>query len=127
MKKTFFILAIAVLVYACGSGEAEPETTTETSQTPDLSNNPVYLKGLKIISETGCATCHKVEEKIIGPSFTEIAAKYASLPDTIIDNLSKKIIDGSVGVWGEIPMPPNPNISEEDAKAMVHYIFLFKK
>jgi len=62
-----------------------------------------------------------------GPSYRDVANKYASLPDTIVTHLAGKIIKGGSGVWGEVPMTPHPALSEEDAKSMVKYILLLKK
>ena len=93
----------------------------------DLSVNPDYQKGLELISKSNCLTCHKVDETLIGPKYRDVANKYTGLPDTIIRHLAGKIINGGKGVWGEVLMTPHPEVSQEDAEAMVKYILLLKK
>ena len=135
MKKIYCLMfASAVFITACNSGEEKEttestETTTETTTETggaDLSSNPVYQAGLAIEVKQDCATCHKVDTKIIGPSYREIANKYAPAQDTTVDRLANKIIAGGTGVWGPDLMTPHPNLSEADAKALVHYILLLK-
>ena len=135
MKKVLLVAPAFFLLIACGnnsSGDAKKtdtvsKQTTTPAGTNDLSSNPVYQKGLELESKSDCATCHRVEEKLQGPSFRDIANKYASMPDTIVGHLAGKIITGGKGVWGEIMMTPHPALSKDDAEALVKYIFLFKK
>lgn len=135
MKKVVFpIIALAFLV-ACGSNESKEqgqtpestENTGSTGSTTDLSSNPDYKAGLALIAKNDCLTCHKIDEKLIGPPYRDVANKYAAMPDTIVHHLATKIIDGGSGVWGEVPMTPHPNISVADAETMVKYILLLKK
>ena len=67
-----------------------------------------------------------VDRKIVGPSYADVAAKYESTEENIA-MLAQKVIAGGQGVWGEVPMPPHPGLSEEDAKDMVAYVLLLKK
>ena len=67
-----------------------------------------------------CLTCHMVDKKLVGPGFKEIAAKYKGDGGAVAD-LSKKVINGTSGTWGPIPMPPNP-VSEAEAKTLVEWI-----
>lgn len=69
----------------------------------------------------GCLACHGVENKIVGPSFKEIAAKYKG-DDSAAVTLEEKVIKGGSGVWGSIPMPPNSAVSEEESKALVTWV-----
>jgi len=79
-----------------------------------------------LMKKNGCAACHGVDKKIIGPSYVDVAAKYGSEKDAT-PKLSKKVKDGSVGVWGPIPMPPNANIPDADIKELVTWIMTLKK
>ena len=79
-----------------------------------------------LIAKSDCLTCHKVDEKLTGPPYRDVANKYADLPDTIVTHLADKIRSGGSGVWGEIMMLPHPAISQADAEAMVKYILLLK-
>ena len=114
------IVFILVYLIACSPSKKMMKTSLIN---PDASDS---LEGLKLVKESDCVTCHSIKEKLIGPSFTNIAVKY----DLTIDNinkLSEKIIRGGGGVWHEIPMTPHPDVIKENAKAMVKYILLLKK
>ncbi|HEU4790744.1 MAG TPA: c-type cytochrome, partial [Flavobacterium sp.] len=63
-------------------------------------------EGELIMKKQDCATCHKIDKKVIGPSFLDISKKY-SMNDKNINYLSDKIIKGGSGVWGTIPMAPH--------------------
>ena len=80
---------------------------------------------MELIAKSDCLTCHKVGEKLIGPSYKDVAAKYES-NDENIAMLAGKIIKGGQGVWGQIPMTAHQQLSEADAKQMVKYILLLK-
>ena len=131
------LLAVAGLTFACGGGEKSAESTTEAaapaaapaqeiSLEDKYKDNPIYIKGLEKVKGSDCTSCHMVERKIVGPSYADVAAKYESTDENIA-MLAKKVIEGGVGVWGEVPMPPHPGLSEEDAKDMVAYVLLLKK
>ena len=69
----------------------------------------------------GCMACHKVDVKVVGPAYKDVAAKYKD-DATAVDTLVAKVKAGGKGVWGEIPMPPNPAVSDEDLKTLVTWI-----
>jgi cytochrome c len=129
------LIALVGFTFACGGGDTKTETTAETvAEAPakemtleeKYQNDPVYIKGLEKVKASDCMSCHMVERKIVGPSYAEVAAKYEST-DENISMLAQKVINGGVGVWGEVPMPSHPGLSEEDAKDMVSYVLLLKK
>ncbi len=129
------LIALAGLTFACGGGEKAAETTAEPaaaapakeiSLEEKYQNDPVYIKGLEKLKTSDCTSCHMVERKIVGPSYAEVAAKYENTEDNVT-LLATKVIQGGVGVWGEVPMPAHPGLSEEDAKDMVRYVLLLKK
>jgi cytochrome c len=68
-----------------------------------------------------CVACHAEAAKKVGPAYKDVAKKYAGKSDAI-DYLTKKIKTGGSGVWGPIPMPPHPQVTEADARAMATYI-----
>ena len=68
-----------------------------------------------------CLTCHSVDKKLVGPSYKEIAAKYKT-DKTAEAKLVDKVKKGGVGVWGQIPMPPNEKVPEADIKALVKWV-----
>lgn len=68
-----------------------------------------------------CMACHAVASKLVGPSFKEVAAKYADQKGAQ-DNLVQKVLKGSAGVWGPMPMPANAQVSEADAHTLVKWV-----
>jgi cytochrome c len=79
-----------------------------------------------MMKKDGCAACHAVDKKIIGPSYQEVAAKYKGDKDAPA-KLAKKVKEGGSGVWGQVPMPPNATTSDADVKALVDWILTLKK
>ncbi len=79
----------------------------------------------KLLQSSGCMTCHGVDKKVIGPSYQEIAAKYRNDKGAEAA-LIKKVKGGGKGAWGEMPMPPNPHVKDEDIKTMVQWILAIK-
>jgi cytochrome c len=67
-----------------------------------------------------CLACHQVDKKAIGPAYQEIAKKYKG--QNVAANLEQKVKKGGVGVWGQIPMPPNAAVPEGDVKKLVDWI-----
>ena len=129
MKKTFITLSVLVILAACGGGsdkKTESEATPAPAKTEDLSSNPDYQKGLELTAKSDCFTCHKIDEKNIGPAWRDVANKYAG-SDTAVNYLAHKIMKGGSGVWGEVPMAAHPNMTEEEAKTVARYVLLLKK
>jgi cytochrome c len=68
-----------------------------------------------------CMACHAVDKKLVGPSYKEVAAKYAGQQGAV-DRLAAKIQKGGSGVWGPVPMPANPQVSDADAKKLASWV-----
>ena len=75
----------------------------------------------KLAQEKACLACHAVDKKVVGPSYKDVAAKYKADKNAEA-NLAKKIRAGGVGVWGQVPMPPNTTVSEKDAVVLAKWI-----
>ncbi|HEX5653971.1 MAG TPA: c-type cytochrome [Chitinophagaceae bacterium] len=132
MKKIILSLSLLSLLTACGDSGEKKETgtkeeTVSAPAAPDITQDPAYQKGLSLVAKSDCLTCHKVDEPLTGPTYRDVANKYAGMPDTIVTHLAGKIIKGGAGVWGQTFMTPHPALSQEDAEAMVRYILLLKK
>jgi len=78
-------------------------------------------KGMKLIAGSDCKACHAIDKKSIGPAYHDVAVKYKGKA-TAQQTLTKKVIAGGGGVWGEVPMAAHPQLSAEDASEMVKYI-----
>jgi cytochrome c len=68
-----------------------------------------------------CMACHAADKKLIGPSYRDVAAKYASDKDAVT-RLARKIREGGVGAWGQIPMPANPQVTADEATALARWV-----
>ncbi|AKJ28409.1 c-type cytochrome [Caldimonas brevitalea] len=79
----------------------------------------------QLAQQKNCMACHAVDKKLVGPSFKDVAAKYAGQKDAV-DKLSQKIIKGGAGVWGPVPMPANAQVSEAEAKQLVQWVMSVK-
>jgi cytochrome c len=79
-----------------------------------------------MMKKDGCAACHTIDKKLIGPPYVDVAAKYKGDKDAVT-KLTDKVKKGGVGVWGQIPMPPNAQVPEADIKELVTWILTLKK
>jgi cytochrome c len=130
MKKALVVIAGLAFLVACGGGNTENNkaTTEETPATTEAAapaTSPEAEKGMELIAQSDCLTCHKVVEASVGPAYEAVAAKYPD-NDAVVDSLAQKIIKGGAGNWGTVPMTPHPDMSPDDAKAMVKYVLSLK-
>jgi len=79
-----------------------------------------------MMKKDGCAACHAIDKKLVGPAYVEVAAKYKGDKDAVT-KLTKKVKEGGSGVWGQIPMPPNVAIPTADIADLVTWILTLKK
>ena len=86
-----------------------------------LSSGAALATGQELAQQKGCLACHKVDAKIVGPAYQEVAAKYKG-DDSAAAMLATKIREGGVGNWGQVPMPANPAITEEEAMTLAEWI-----
>ena len=68
-----------------------------------------------------CMACHAIATKVVGPAYKDVAAKYAGQKDAE-DKLVAKVMKGGAGVWGAVPMPANPQVSEAEARTLVKWV-----
>jgi cytochrome c len=72
-----------------------------------------------------CMACHAVGSKLVGPAYKDVAAKYAGQKDAEA-KLVAKVMKGGAGVWGPVPMPANPQVSDAEAHALVKWVLAQK-
>jgi cytochrome c len=72
-----------------------------------------------LATKNGCMACHAVDKKLVGPAYQEVAKKYKAADEAMLIDKVKK---GGKGNWGQIPMPPNPKVSDADLKTLVTWI-----
>ena len=95
--------------------------TAAASPVPSDSPDGAKSSGLTLATQYSCVACHGVSNKIVGPGFNEVAAKYKGNPDAE-KQLISKISNGGSGNWGAVPMPAQKQVKEEDIKTMVEWI-----
>ena len=101
MKKLLLPLAIAAALAAPGIASADEAAA----------------------KSNGCLKCHSVDKKLVGPAFKDVAKKYT---EADVPKLVEKVKKGGVGVWGQVPMPPNAQVSDEDIEKIVRWILTLK-
>ena len=82
-------------------------------------------QGLALAQKQNCMSCHSVTRQFMGPSLHDVAAKYASRSDAA-HYLARKIIEGSAGVWGTVPMPANTQVTPDEAMSLASWILTLK-
>ncbi|HEX4984975.1 MAG TPA: c-type cytochrome [Burkholderiales bacterium] len=102
MKKLVMVAAVAGLSLACSAHAVDAEKAKALAQSKN------------------CLACHAIDKKLVGPAYTEVAKKYKGNKEAEA-KLIKKVINGGGGVWGTIPMPPNP-VKEDEAKTLVEWV-----
>ncbi len=104
MKRMFMVVAAAAgLALACGASAA-----------------PDAAKAKALAQSKNCFACHALDKKLVGPAFQDVAKKYKGDAEAPA-KLAKKVVSGGGGVWGTIPMPPNP-VKEDEAKLLVEWV-----
>ncbi len=89
-----------------------------------LASNAAFANE-QLAKEKNCLACHAVDNKLVGPGYKEVAAKYKG--DKSAENkLATKIQKGGSGVWGQIPMPANPQVSDAEARTLAKWILGLK-
>jgi cytochrome c len=74
-----------------------------------------------LAKKSNCLACHTADKKLVGPSYQDVAKKYAGQKDAEA-KLFEKVKKGGVGAWGNVPMPPNANVKDEDIKTLVKWV-----
>lgn len=129
----YILLSISSALFSCSKDkQSGAEVPTFTQHTPVVAKpeaaepaDPVKLaaEGKVLVEKSDCLSCHKINEKMIGPSYAEVAKKY-TVED--LEYLSDKIIEGGSGVWGAVPMAAHQGLSKENSRKMVYYILSTK-
>ncbi|TGD82417.1 c-type cytochrome [Hymenobacter wooponensis] len=103
----------------------QPQIDTSTNKIGTAPTGGAVATGAKLMEGADCASCHRVDEKLLGPAYKAVAAKYPAT-DANITMLANKVITGGKGNWGDIAMTPHPGLSVADAKEMTRYILSLK-
>ncbi len=121
-KKLLVSVAITGLFMGSAMAAApegnQPEPKVAAAATTESVQELMQSKGYL------CMTCHQVEVKVVGPSYKDVAAKYKGADQATKDRLAKQAKEGKMTdlAWGEVPMPPNPSLTAEDAKVIIEWV-----
>ena len=85
-----------------------------------VASGPVFAQA-ELAKQKNCMACHAVDKKLVGPSYKDVAAKYKADKDAVT-KLAKKIREGGVGVWGQVPMPANPQVNDAEATSLAKWV-----
>lgn len=80
-------------------------------------------EGETLMKTKGCVACHAVDKKLVGPAYKDVAKKYT---EADVPKLVEKVKKGGVGVWGQVPMPPNAQVADADIEKIVRWILTLK-
>lgn len=123
--KRVLVVAVLIMSFSCSDkSKAEKEEVAFEPEPTPVVTDPI-AEGKSLVEGADCLGCHKLDEKMIGPSYKEVAGKYENTPENV-EILADKIIKGSSGIWGDIPMPAHHGMSKENAKYMAQYILSSK-
>lgn len=134
MKRLFAILVLASFfaasIQSCGpkkeeakeEGQTEEASSDEEIAQPEkASSADLIAQGRALATASDCSTCHRQDDKLIGPGHKEVATKY-EFTKANVSLLADKIINGGAGTWGEVPMSAHPDLSKADAEKMAMYV-----
>jgi cytochrome c len=85
-----------------------------------VASGPVFAQA-ELAKQKNCMACHAIDKKLVGPSYKDVAAKYKADKDAPA-KLAKKIREGGVGVWGQVPMPANPQVNDAEATSLAKWV-----
>lgn len=99
--------------------------TIYTAVVAGLLYSPTAMAQVELAKQKNCLACHAIDKKVVGPAYKDVAAKYAN-DSGAVARLSKKVREGGTGVWGKVPMPANPAVSQAEAEALVRWVLSLK-
>lgn len=118
----FFLMMCVMGTVNAQTKPAAKKSPVKTKATAATAIKPQDIEeGKMLLSKSDCLACHKVDTKVVGPAYTDVARKYP-YSTANVDLLSSKIINGGSGTWGAVPMAAHPSLAAADAKKMVTYI-----
>ena len=120
LVQTAFLVAMSAPFILWAEGEEKPAE-------PAPAEKPAVdaAKAREALTKNACTACHKEDAKLVGPAYKDVAAKYKDDKEAA-KKLFDKVRAGGKGAWGEIPMPPQTTITDEDLKLVVDFVLSLK-
>ncbi len=95
------------------------------AQTPPANKKPAGEEAEKLVEDSDCSSCHAIDRQLVGPAYNAVAKRYAGQTG-IVEKLAARIRQGGSGEWGEVAMPPHPNLTDTQLREMVKWILSLK-
>jgi cytochrome c len=124
-KKFTILLTIVLMVSGLNSTIAQTHKKTKKTATPPKPSAATLAQGQAMLAKSDCLSCHRVDIKLVGPAYKDVAAKYAANEDNY-NMLVAKIMNGGSGNWGQVAMAAHPSLPAADVRKMVQYILSIK-
>lgn len=129
VKKGNYNASVEVKDDQGAAGTSKTTAILAGQDSPDMKAKVAMMKanagGKALMMSLDCQACHKIAEKSVGPSFTDVAKKYPNNAASTA-HLSKKIVNGGHGVWGDVDMPSHPALKPADTKKIISWIYSLK-
>jgi cytochrome c len=125
MKRVMLAWGLSSLTLASTMGVALAQTAPKAAVALAAQGGDERSVMMDLAKQRNCLACHAETRKLVGPSFKEISERYASTPG-IQEKLATKILKGGAGAWGPVPMPANPQVSEEEARILSAWLIKAK-
>jgi cytochrome c len=109
MKKLIFTSVLSMLALTNAWGVTSTLSASEAAAAMDLAKS------------SGCLSCHALDEKVVGPAYVKVAAKYKGVADAP-DSLAQSVRIGSSGKWGRMAMPAHNTMSDQDIKTLIRWV-----
>ena len=133
LKFSYAVIAVALITIGGltgnnASAQTHKKSTTVTKK-KTVTKKPTAAdlqQGKDLVAKSDCLSCHKLDIKLVGPAYKDVAAKYPAT-EANYELLTQKVINGGSGVWGQTAMAAHPNIPPADVKKMVEYVLSIKQ
>lgn len=106
------------------SGSATPAVAVAPAAAPAAADTTPATPE-QMLTKYGCTACHAVDHKVVGPAFNDVATKYHGNAGAVAQ-LTEKVRSGGAGVWGDVPMSPNPQVPDADLQTLVKWVLARK-
>lgn len=116
-------MAVAASLMAGADGAGPQASTPASAPAASAKAEPAGLADAKA---SDCFACHAIDHKVVGPAYVDVAKRYAGQEPKIIDTLAEQVVKGTVGHWGNVPMPAHPNLGMAKARTIVKWIMTLK-
>jgi cytochrome c len=133
MKRITILTAFIIAMFAVNSfaQTVVKKTTSKTTVVKKTTSSTTKVsavtleEGKQLLAKNDCLSCHKMDVKIVGPAYKDVAKKYPATAANY-EMLTQKVIAGGSGNWGDVPMSAHPSVPAADVKKMVQYILSIK-